>query len=138
MVRGGRQSTVRGALYESTSIAAVYGTICSLVWGTMGAALNLGTRVHGNRGGNTQSKTTLERGAERDQDLEDHGLMTPRFHNRSLSATNCFERLCTASRKLRPSHLALGEPTAHPDLLSNSIDLAESSSRAVLEMVHKF
>ena len=32
MVRGGRQSTVRGALYESTSIAAVYGTICSLVW----------------------------------------------------------------------------------------------------------
>ena len=52
MVRGGRQSTVRGALYESTSIAAVYGTICSLVWGTMGAALNLGTRVPGNLGGN--------------------------------------------------------------------------------------
>ena len=51
MVRGGRQSTVRGALYESTSIAAVYGTICSLVWGTMGAALNLGTRVPGNLGG---------------------------------------------------------------------------------------
>ena len=52
MVRGGRQPTVRGALYESTSIAAVYGTICSLVWGTMGTALNLGTRVPGNLGGN--------------------------------------------------------------------------------------
>ena len=39
--------------------------------------------------------------------------------------------LITASRKLQPSHLALGEPTAHPDLLSNCIDLAESSSRAV-------
>ena len=44
-VRGGRQSTVRGALYESTSIAAVYGTICSLERvGTMGAAQNFGTR----------------------------------------------------------------------------------------------
>ena len=32
MVKGGRKSTVRGAPYESTSIAAVYGTICSLVW----------------------------------------------------------------------------------------------------------
>jgi hypothetical protein len=31
MVKGGRKSTVRGALYESTSIAAVYGTDCSLV-----------------------------------------------------------------------------------------------------------
>lgn len=56
MVRGGRQSTVRGALYESTSIAAVYGTICSLVWGTMGAALNLGTRVPGNLGGKQKKK----------------------------------------------------------------------------------
>ncbi len=32
MVRGGRKSKVRDALYESTSIAAVYGTIHSLVW----------------------------------------------------------------------------------------------------------
>ena len=31
MVKGGRKSTVRGALCESTSIAAVYGTDCSLV-----------------------------------------------------------------------------------------------------------
>jgi hypothetical protein len=31
MVKGGRKSTVRGALYEGTSIAAVYGTDCSLV-----------------------------------------------------------------------------------------------------------
>ncbi len=36
MARGGRQSSVRGALYESASIAAVYGTICSLVWETWG------------------------------------------------------------------------------------------------------
>ncbi len=31
MVKGDRKTTVRGALYESTSIAAVYGTDCSLV-----------------------------------------------------------------------------------------------------------
>ena len=31
MVKGGRKSTVRGAPYEGTSIAAVYGTDCSLV-----------------------------------------------------------------------------------------------------------
>jgi hypothetical protein len=31
MVKGGRKSTVRGALNEGTSIAAVYGTDCSLV-----------------------------------------------------------------------------------------------------------
>ncbi len=31
MAKGGRKSTVRGALCESTSIAAVYGTDCSLV-----------------------------------------------------------------------------------------------------------
>ncbi len=41
MVRGGRGSSVRGAsaLYEtrSTSIAAVYGPICSLVWGPWGS-----------------------------------------------------------------------------------------------------
>ena len=37
VVRGGRKSTVRGALYESTSIAAVYGTICSLVWESWGS-----------------------------------------------------------------------------------------------------
>jgi hypothetical protein len=37
MVRGGRRSSVRGALYESTSIAAVYGTICSLVWESRGS-----------------------------------------------------------------------------------------------------
>ena len=30
MVKGGRKSTVRGALYEGTSIAAVYGTDCRL------------------------------------------------------------------------------------------------------------
>jgi hypothetical protein len=36
--RGGRKSSVRGALYESTSIAApVYGTICSLVWESWGS-----------------------------------------------------------------------------------------------------
>ena len=35
MVRGGRPSSARGAFYERTSIAAVYGTICSLVWGTI-------------------------------------------------------------------------------------------------------
>jgi hypothetical protein len=37
MVRGGRRPSVRGALYESTSIAAVYGTISSLVWGPWGS-----------------------------------------------------------------------------------------------------
>ncbi len=68
---------------------------------------------------------------EEDLRFKGHGPMTPRFHSRSLSATSCFEPLCTASRKLQPSHLALGEPTAHPDLLLNCIDLAESSSRAV-------
>ena len=50
--------------------------------------------------------------------------MTPRYRNRSLGATNSFE--CAPT-----THLALGEPTAHPDLFSSSIDLAESSSRAV-------
>jgi hypothetical protein len=43
--------------------------------------------------------------------------MTPRYRNRSLGATNSFE--------YAPStHLALGEPTVHPDLCSSSIDLA--------------
>ena len=37
MVRGGRKPTVRAALYESTSIAAVYGTIYSLVWESWGS-----------------------------------------------------------------------------------------------------
>ena len=37
MVRGGRKSSVRGAPHESTSIAAVYGTICSLVWESWGS-----------------------------------------------------------------------------------------------------
>ena len=66
-------------------------------------------------------------------------MMTPRFHNRSPSATNSFiEPLCTAGRKLQPTHFALGEPTAHPDLFSSSVDLAESSSRAVWGAVRKF
>ncbi len=38
MVRGGRKSTVRGALYEGTFIAAVYGTIYSLVWDSWGSS----------------------------------------------------------------------------------------------------
>ena len=74
MVRGGRQSTVRGALYESTSIAAVYGTICSLVWGTMGAALNLGTRVPGNLGGK-------------------QNLLRARNVNRVVNRVNCNARM---------------------------------------------
>jgi hypothetical protein len=36
MVKGGRRSSVRGALYESASIAAVYGTVCSLLWESWG------------------------------------------------------------------------------------------------------
>ena len=70
-------------------------------------------------------------------------MMTPRFHNRSPSATNSFiEPLCTAGRKLQPTHFALGEPTAHPcthpDRFSNCIDLTESNSRAVWGVVRKF
>jgi hypothetical protein len=37
MIRGGRSSSARGVLYESTSIAAVYGTICSLLWESWGS-----------------------------------------------------------------------------------------------------
>ena len=37
MAKGGGQSSVRGALYGGTSIAAVYGTIRSLVWESWGS-----------------------------------------------------------------------------------------------------
>ena len=37
MIRGGRKPTVRGALYEGTSIAAMYDTIYSLVWESWGS-----------------------------------------------------------------------------------------------------
>jgi hypothetical protein len=80
----------------------------------------------------TTPLTKQHHGVEDEEDLRlGPRLMTPRLHHRSLGATNCFEPLWTASRKLQPSHVALGEPTAHPDLLSNSIHPGESTSRAV-------
>ena len=51
MARGGRQSSVRGALYEHLYRRGVRHYSQPRV-GTMGAALNFGTRVPGNLGGN--------------------------------------------------------------------------------------
>jgi hypothetical protein len=43
------KSTVRGALYESTSIAAVYGTISLTSVGIMGQPAHFNTRTLGTR-----------------------------------------------------------------------------------------
>ncbi len=68
MVKGGRGASARGALYESTSIAAVYGTICSLERvGIMGRPPNFGTRVPGNLGENKQKQTTKQKPKEPDR-----------------------------------------------------------------------
>jgi hypothetical protein len=62
MVRGDKRSSVRGALYESTSIAAVYGTICSLrvVWESRGRAPRTLVREYPETSGeNSQSLAIL-------------------------------------------------------------------------------
>jgi hypothetical protein len=60
MVKGGRRASVRGALYDSTSIAAVYGTICSLERvGIMGRPRTL-VREYQETSGKTKQKQTKQ------------------------------------------------------------------------------
>jgi hypothetical protein len=59
VVKGGRRASVRGALYESTSIAAVYGTICSLERVGMGRPRTL-VREYPETSGKTKQKQTKQ------------------------------------------------------------------------------
>ncbi len=97
MAKGGGKSTVRGALYESTSIAAVYGTDCSLV--NHGAARLWYTSTRNLRG---------EKCAEVPRRDSYDGFLRRRWSTRGLRIWNA-RRAFRTTRHRRSAPLVLAE-----------------------------